>query len=90
MKITVMIILYCSGDIIVSDTFNDRVLRLDQNGTPLGLAGPSMGFRRPSSVVELLDGSFAVICSNFIAVFDAEGNYQKILGKNLLQKPYGK
>ncbi|XP_063848349.1 uncharacterized protein LOC135093243 isoform X2 [Scylla paramamosain] len=80
---------HSSGNIIVSDTFNDRVLILNNDGAPIGLAGPSMGFRRPSSVVELWDGSFAVICSNFIAVFDAEGTYTKILGKNLLQKPYG-
>lgn len=80
---------HCSGNIIVSDTFNDRVLILNSDGAPMGLAGPSMGFRRPSSIVELWDGSFAVICSNFIAVFNAEGTYTKILGKNLLQKPYG-
>lgn len=80
---------YCSGVILVSDTFNDRVLRLDENGGPINIAGPSMSFRRPSALVELKDGSLAVICINFIAIFDAKGNYMKVLGKELLQKPYG-
>ena len=85
-----MIIISCSGDIIVSDTFNDRVMRFNNKGSPIGFAGHTMGFRRPSSLVELRDGSFAVICCNFIALFDADGNYRKILGKDFLQKPYGK
>ncbi|XP_050717573.1 uncharacterized protein LOC126999233 isoform X2 [Eriocheir sinensis] len=80
---------HSSGVILVSDTFNDRVLRLDENGGPINFAGPSMSFRRPSALVELKDGSIAVICFNFIAVFDAKGNYLKVLGKELLQKPYG-
>lgn len=80
----------CSGVIFVSDTFNDRVVLLDRNGGPISIAGPSMAFRRPSSLVEISDGSVAVICFNFIAMFDAEGKYLKVLGKELLQKPYGK
>lgn len=73
----------------MSDTFNNRVLRLDEEGGPIDCAGPKMTFHRPSSLVELDDGSVAVICSKFITLFNAQGNYLKTFGKQLLQRPYG-
>lgn len=81
-----------SGNIIIADTSQDRVVTFDPEGRPLHKAifsGSSDSFRRPSAVVALHDESYAVKDDRCIYVFSKNGEFIRSLGKHSLCKPYG-
>lgn len=81
-----------SGNIIIADTSQNRVVTFDPEGRPLHKAifsGSSECFRRPSAVVALKDESYAVKDDFCIYVFSKNGEFIRTLGKNSLCKPYG-
>lgn len=81
-----------SGNIIIADTSQDRVLTFDPEGRALHKAifsGSSDSFRRPSAVVALHDESYAVKDDRCIYVFSKNGEFIRSLGKHSLCKPYG-
>lgn len=81
-----------SGNIIIADTSQDRVVAFDPQGRALHKAtfsGSSESFRRPSAVVALKDESYAVKDDRCIYVFSKNGEFIRALGKGSLCKPYG-
>ncbi|KAK8767253.1 hypothetical protein V5799_005954 [Amblyomma americanum] len=80
------------GNIIVCDTGNNRVVTFDPEGRPLHeavLTGSKEKFYRPSAVVAMEDGKYAVKDDCCIYVFSRHGEFIHTLGKGSLQKPYG-
>ncbi|KAL1426373.1 hypothetical protein MTO96_003382 [Rhipicephalus appendiculatus] len=76
-----------SGNIIIADTSQDRVVAFDPQGRALHKAtfsGSSEYFRRPSAVVALKDESYAVKDDRCIYVFSKNGEFIRALGKGQL------
>ncbi|EEC12316.1 hypothetical protein IscW_ISCW020206 [Ixodes scapularis] len=80
------------GNIIVGDTGNHRVIVFNAEGRPLCKAAlpGTVRFRRPSAVVALDDGSFAVKDDRCVYLFSKAGEYIRTLGKDSLVRPFGK
>ncbi|XP_075748970.1 uncharacterized protein LOC119172047 isoform X1 [Rhipicephalus microplus] len=81
-----------SGNIIVADTSQDRVMVFDPNGRDLHKATFSKSsecFRRPSAVVAFKDESYAVKDDRCIYYFSKHGEFIRALGKSSLSRPYG-
>ncbi|KAM7315045.1 uncharacterized protein ISCGN_004828 [Ixodes scapularis] len=79
------------GNIIVGDTGNHRVIVFNAEGRPLCKAAlpGTVRFRRPSAVVALDDGSFAVKDDRCVYLFSKAGEYIRTLGKDSLVRPFG-
>lgn len=79
------------GNIIVADTGKNRVLVFDSQGTGLHSAALPRphGFRRPSAVVCMDNGCFAVKDDCCVYVFSKHGEFIRSLGKTKLCRPYG-
>ncbi|CAN8013519.1 unnamed protein product [Ixodes persulcatus] len=79
------------GNIIVGDTGNHRVIIFNAEGRPLCKATlpGTVRFRRPSAVVALDDGSFAVKDDRCVYLFSKAGEYIRTLGKDSLVRPFG-
>ncbi|KAG0419693.1 hypothetical protein HPB47_003939 [Ixodes persulcatus] len=79
------------GNIIVGDTGNDRVIVFDAEGRALCKAElpGTVHFKRPSAIVSLDDGSFAVKDDRCVYLFSKAGEYIRTLGKDRLVRPFG-
>lgn len=75
------------GNVVVADTFNDRIALFSQEGKFIDYFYSSC-LRRPSAVVSLQDGKFAVKDNRSIVIFSTSGLVVKTLASNL-KRPYG-
>eukprot|EP00092_Neocalanus_flemingeri_P030596 GFUD01033220.1.p1 GENE.GFUD01033220.1~~GFUD01033220.1.p1 ORF type:complete len:644 (+),score=221.26 GFUD01033220.1:60-1991(+) len=67
-------------NIVVSSTFNDKVKIFSPSGQFLSLVTiPQSNFTRPTDMVTLHSGQFAVRDDNKVMVFTSEGGYMKTL-----------
>lgn len=80
------------GNIIICDTGHDRVFAFNPEGRPLHeaiITGSKETFCRPSAVVAMKDGTYAVKDDVCIYVFSKHGEFIRTLGKGSLRRPYG-
>ncbi|KAK4326639.1 hypothetical protein Pmani_002849 [Petrolisthes manimaculis] len=77
-----------SGEILVTDSFNDRLALLGPVGQIINYLTSPQGLHRPSAVVELPTGFIAVKDNNSIVIFDADKNFVRRI-KGVLKKPFG-
>lgn len=75
---------------MVTDTFNDRIVRFSEDGDYITSFTSPKGLHRPSAVVPINESHFAVKDNKCITIFSVEGYYIKDFGSRNMQRPYGK
>lgn len=73
----------------MTDTFNDRIVKLSENGNVIKYFTSSLGLHRPSAVVQLENGYVAAKDNFCVTIFDPNGNFCRAIGKGAMYRPYG-
>jgi len=79
-----------SGNLVVGDRAKDVVIMYDSNGKFVKEIRPGRPFKRPSDMVTLPDGRFAVRDNNGLQMFDEEGAFMRtVVPKGVLGMCFG-
>lgn len=84
-----MIVLSKTKTIIISEQGRNQVKMYNPDGSTKRVVRPGKAFFKPSDMVELNDGQFAVRDNNGIQLFSDQGIFIKNIGENFLGRVFG-
>jgi len=84
-----IIVLDKTKTIVISEQGKNQVKLYKIDGSPLKIVQPGQPFRKPTDMVALKDGKFAVRDANGIQLFDSQGQYLKNLCEDALGFVFG-
>jgi len=84
-----MIVLRKTKTIIISEQGRNQVQMYNPDGSTKKVVQPGKAFFKPSDMVELKDGQFAVRDNNGIQIFSDDGKFIKNIGENYLGRVFG-
>ena len=84
-----MIVLKKTKTIIISEQGRNQVQMYNPDGSTNRIVQPEKAFIKPTDMVELKDGQFAVRDNNGIQLFNDQGIFIKYVGENFLGRVFG-
>jgi len=84
-----IIVLSKTKTIVISEQGRNQVKMYKPDGSTIRVVQPGRAFFKPSDMVEVKDGQFAVRDSNGIQLFSEEGTFIKSIGEHFLGRVFG-